>query len=229
MGVLKKITKIITNTILIILFIILAIIIFVKAKTLISGKNYFEFFGYSIFEVATGSMEPAISKNDIIITKKTDNYEINDIITFSKENDYITHRILSKNEDNYITKGDSNNTSDSPITNKDIIGKVIKVYPNLGIWKEVLTNPKILLIIFVTLVIFDIAFSYDTKKAKKKIDVKTINKEAKELTKEEIKIIKENIDDKVEDYTIRLDLTQIQKNINKKIQDKEGEYNNKEN
>ena len=75
MGVLKKIVKIITNTILVILFIILAIIIFIKAKTLINGNNYFELFGYSVFEVATGSMEPAISKNDIIITKKNNTYE----------------------------------------------------------------------------------------------------------------------------------------------------------
>lgn len=216
MGVLKKIVKIITNTILVILFIILAIIIFVKAKTLLNGNNYFELFGYSVFEVATGSMEPAISKNDIIITKKSNSYEINDVITFAKDKNYITHRILSKNNDTYITKGDANNTADNPVTNEVIIGKVIKVYPNLGIWKEVFTNPKILVIIFVTLVIFDIAFSYEPK-TNKKINIKKLNKEEPEITKNEIKEIKDNIDDLEEDYTIRLDLTQIQKNINKKI------------
>lgn len=224
MGVLKKIVKIITNTILVILFIILAIIIFVKAKTLLNGNNYFELFGYSVFEVATGSMEPAISKNDIIITKKSNSYEINDVITFAKDKNYITHRILSKNNDTYITKGDANNTADNPVTNEVIIGKVIKVYPNLGIWKEVFTNPKILVIIFVTLVIFDIAFSYEPK-TNKKINIKKLNKEEPEITKNEIKEIKDNIDDLEEDYTIRLDLTQIQKNINKKI-NKEDKINN---
>ena len=224
MGVLKKIVKIITNTILVILFIILAIIIFVKAKTLLNGNNYFELFGYSVFEVATGSMEPAISKNDSIITKKSNSYEINDVITFAKDKNYITHRILSKNNDTYITKGDANNTADNPVTNEVIIGKVIKVYPNLGIWKEVFTNPKILVIIFVTLVIFDIAFSYEPK-TNKKINIKKLNKEEPEITKNEIKEIKDNIDDLEEDYTIRLDLTQIQKNINKKI-NKEDKINN---
>lgn len=224
MGVLKKIVKIITNTILVILFIILAIIIFVKAKTLLNGNNYFGLFGYSVFEVATGSMEPAISKNDIIITKKSNSYEINDVITFAKDKNYITHRILSKNNDTYITKGDANNTADNPVTNEVIIGKVIKVYPNLGIWKEVFTNPKILVIIFVTLVIFDIAFSYEPK-TNKKINIKKLNKEEPEITKNEIKEIKDNIDDLEEDYTIRLDLTQIKKNINKKI-NKEDKINN---
>lgn len=224
MGVLKRVVKIITNTILVILFIILAIIIFVKAKTLLNGNNYFEMFGYSIFEVATGSMEPAISKNDIIITKKTNTYEINDIITFAKDKNYITHRILSKNNGTYITKGDANNTSDDPITSDVIIGKVIKIYPNLGIWKEVFSSPKILAIIFITLVIFDIAFSYEPKN-NKKITVKKLNTKKEEITKNEIKEIKNNIDDLEEDYTIRLDLTEIQKNINKKI-NKEDKINN---
>jgi signal peptidase I len=216
MGVLKKIVKIITNTIIVILFVILAIIIFVKAKTLISGNNYFELFGYSVFEIATGSMEPAISKNDIIVTKKSDIYEINDIITFAKEKDYITHRIISKNNGTYITKGDANNTADDPIEDDVIIGKIIKIYPNLGIWKEVFNNPKILVIIFVTLVIFDIAFSYEPKK-NQELSVKRLSKEKEEITKTEIKEIKDNIDNLDEDYTIRLDLTEIQKNINKKI------------
>lgn len=224
MGVLKKIVKIITNTILVILFIILAIIIFVKAKTLINGNNYFELFGYSLFEVATGSMKPAISKNDIIITKKNSTYEINDIITFSKDKNYITHRIISKNNDTYITKGDANNTADTPIETSSIIGKVIKVYPNLGIWKEVFTNPKILVIIFITLVIFDIAFSYEPKKSKQ-LNIKELNNKKEEITKDQIKEIKDNIDDLEEDYTIRLDLTEIQKNISKKI-NKEDKTNN---
>ena len=219
----KKIIKIITNIILIILFAILALIIFVKAKTLISGKNYFSLFNYSVFEVATGSMNPAINKNDIIVTKKVDNYEINDIITFQKDQDYITHRILSKNNDTFITKGDANNTEDTPISKDKIIGKVIKIYPNLGIWKNIFSNPKILIIIFVTLVIFDIAFSYDSKKEKKP-SVKLLHKKEDTIAPKDISKIKENIDDLEEDYTIRLDLTEIQKNIDKKINQKENSH-----
>lgn len=229
MAVLKGIVKVITNIILVILFIILAIIIFIKVKTLISGNNYFEFFGYSIFEVATGSMEPSISKNDIIITKKGNDYKVNDIITYVTDNDFITHRIISVNNDTYITKGDANNTIDKEVTSKNIVGKVIKVYKNLGIWKSVFTNTKILIIIFITLVTIDLAFSYDTKKTKENIQVEKINEQPKDITKEELKIIKENINDIKEDYTIRLDLTEIQKNINNKVNKKVGEKNNKEN
>lgn len=212
MKLFKKIIKIVTNTILVLLFILLGLIVFAKAKMLINGNNYFELFGYSIFEVATGSMTPNINQNDIIITKKNSNYEINDVITFSSDNSYITHRIIGINNNEFITKGDANNTVDKPVNIDNVVGKVIKIYPNLGIWKEVLSNPKILVLILVTLILFDVAFSYDNKKVK----VKKLNKEDK-LDKEVQKEIKDNIDSLEEDYTIRLDLGMIQKNINDKI------------
>lgn len=212
MKLFKKIIKIVTNTILVLLFILLGLILFAKVKMLLNGNNYFELFGYSIFEVATGSMAPSINQNDIIITKKNNNYEVNDVITFSSDNSYITHRIIGINNNEFITKGDANNTVDKPVNIDNVVGKVIKIYPNLGIWKEVLSNPKILILILVTLILFDVAFSYDNKKVK----VKKLNKENK-INEEVKKEIKNNIDSLEEDYTIRLDLGMIQKNINDKI------------
>lgn len=212
MKLFKKIIKIVTNTILVLLFILLGLILFAKVKMLLNGNNYFELFGYSIFEVATGSMAPSINQNDIIITKKNNNYEVNDVITFSSDNSYITHRIIGINNNEFITKGDANNTVDKPVNIDNVVGKVIKIYPNLGIWKEVLSNPKILILILVTLILFDVAFSYDNKKVK----VKKLNKNSK-INEEVKKEIKDNIDSLEEDYTIRLDLGMIQKNINDKI------------
>lgn len=212
MKLFKKIIKIVTNTILVLLFILLGLILFAKVKMLLNGNNYFELFGYSIFEVATGSMAPSINQNDIIITKKNNNYEVNDVITFSSDNSYITHRIIGINNNEFITKGDANNTVDKPVNIDNVVGKLIKIYPNLGIWKEVLSNPKILILILVTLILFDVAFSYDNKKVK----VKKLNKENK-INEEVKKEIKDNIDSLEEDYTIRLDLGMIQKNINDKI------------
>ena len=82
------------------------------------------FFGYRIFEVGSGSMEPTLSINDLIITKEG-TYEKNDIVTYKKGNTYITHRIISINGDEIITKGDSNNTNDDPISKDDIVGKFV--------------------------------------------------------------------------------------------------------
>lgn len=225
---LKKIIKIIIDVLTVLVFGILILIIFAKGKMLINNKDYFELFGYSIFNVATGSMEPVIKQNDIIIVKKEKDYNINDIVTFKSENSYITHRIISINKDSIITQGDNNNTEDMAISKQNVVGKVIKNYSNLGIWKQIFTTPKIAIMIFVTLLLFDLAFSYvgkDKKKEKKisqKIEVKeneiiNDNKEENKLSEEEIDELINNNEQLQNDYTVRLDLNELQKQINKKI------------
>ena len=77
-SILKKVANFIVNVIMALVFLILLVVIIIKLSMLISGKNYFLINGYSIFCVATGSMEPTISQNDIIIVKKSDTYKVND-------------------------------------------------------------------------------------------------------------------------------------------------------
>ena len=163
-GLAKNIAKIIVNILMTIVFIILVLIIIAKVSMLINNKSYFEAFGYSFFNVATGSMEPAISQNDIIVVEKTDDYEVGDIVTFEKDGNFITHRIVLITEDLITTKGDANNTSDVSIKRDLIIGKVTKVYSSAGIWQKIFTTPQIIVAIFITLILFDFAFSYKGNK-----------------------------------------------------------------
>lgn len=223
MNTLKKLVKIFTNGILVILFVLLVIIIGAKAKIIFGNDKYFEMFGYSIFEVATGSMEPNIGKNDIIIVKKDNDYEVNDIVTFKSEGNYITHRIVDINDSVFITKGDANNTSDKPINRSEVIGRVIKIYTDLGIWKDIFSNPKIIMIVFITLLLFDIAFSYKINdNVVDSVSINDNNDEQNKLTKDEISEIKKKVETYDDDYTMRLDLSLIKKNINKKIN--KGEF-----
>ena len=106
-------------------FLVLILIIVAKVKMMFSGKDYFELFGYSVFTVATGSMEPAIKQNDVIIVKKENEYNVDDITTFISDNAFVTHRIISIKGHEIVTKGDANNAKDAIIKDTDIIGKVI--------------------------------------------------------------------------------------------------------
>lgn len=274
----KKIAKIIVNILMVVVFIILVLIIMAKVSMLANNKSYFEAFGYSFFNVATGSMEPAISQNDIIVVEKTDKYEVGDIVTFEKDGNFITHRIVLINDDLITTKGDANNASDVSIKKDLIIGKVTKIYKNAGTWQKIFTTPQIIVAIFVTLILFDFAFSYKGNKKiveeeiieekieipkKEKITTKekdSIAHELKEL-KEEIKDLKKETKEKKEpekkkkrlvttefsdedtvrlykkikriqkeketptkdsdDYTIRLDLTGMQKEVEDKLKKEE--------
>ena len=265
-GLAKNIAKIIVNILMTIVFIILVLIIIAKVSMLINNKSYFEAFGYSFFNVATGSMEPAISQNDIIVVEKTDDYEVGDIVTFEKDGNFITHRIVLITEDLITTKGDANNTSDVSIKRDLIIGKVTKVYSSAGIWQKIFTTPQIIVAIFITLILFDFAFSY---KGNKKIEEEIIEEEPKKVVKQQkvkevieeeeeeepapVKIKKKKVksrrqklittdfsdEDTVrlykkikkikkekeitpeEQYTIRLDLTGMQKSIEDKLNKEE--------
>ena len=97
-------------------------------------------FGYSALTVKTGSMSGTIEIGDLIIIKDTGEYEIGDIVTFLHEGDTVptTHRIISMDENGlFITRGDANNVQDALPVSKDIIlGEVVKVLPEVGLFAE---------------------------------------------------------------------------------------------
>ena len=131
-------------------------------------KDYANIFGYTMFEVATGSMSGTIEAEDLIIVELTNNVKKNDIITFKSNDSFITHRVIEVRDNILITKGDSNNSVDNPINKKQVIGKVIKVIPGVGVWKEVLSTPKVTIAILATLIIFSIALNNSEAKRKRK-------------------------------------------------------------
>lgn len=147
--------------------ILIAVIILTTTYSLIQIKilryDYAELFGYTMFEVITGSMSGSVEIGDIVIVKvlnKYDELEKDQIIVFKQDNYIITHRLVEIDENSVITKGDDNNTQDKPIKKEDIIGEVIKVIPNVGIWKKVFTTPEVYISIITTLIFIGITLSY---------------------------------------------------------------------
>ncbi len=84
-----------------------------------------------IYIVKTGSMEPSLRINEMIIVKnkkKNTKYQIGDIVTYiDRESGMtVTHRIVDIIEDKIYTKGDYNNYRDiNYIKYDDIVGEVI--------------------------------------------------------------------------------------------------------
>ena len=114
-------------------------------------KDYASLFGYSIFNVVTGSMSGTIEINDYVVVKNTQDVKIGDIVTFMSEGELITHRLVIANGDTFVTRGDANTADDFSISRGDIVGKVVLVIPKAGIWKNVISEPKVLVAIFITL------------------------------------------------------------------------------
>ena len=117
-------------------------------------NDYSNLFGYTFFEVATGSMSPTINVGDVVIVKITKEVNENDIIVFKEENNFITHRLIQKEEGKIITKGDANNSEDKSITEDSILGKVITIIPQIGNWRKAILSPEVISLILILFVFF---------------------------------------------------------------------------
>jgi len=133
----------------IILVAILLILLFFYGQLRILGKEYVNVFGYTFFQVITGSMSGTIEINDIVIVRITDKFKVNDIITYKSGNDYVTHRVIRIQGDTIITKGDANNTEDEPITKDLVLGRVVHIFNNVNTWIKVIKTPQVIIALIV--------------------------------------------------------------------------------
>ena len=99
------------------------------------------YFKYYALVIASGSMEPKISKGDIIIVEKVeDNYDkikVGQVLVFKYNNVVIVHRVIKiikdRGEIYFYTKGDANAEADNyNITKENIIGTTSFKVPYLG-------------------------------------------------------------------------------------------------
>lgn len=140
----SKIIGTILNILLCIVFIILLFGAYYIVQIKVQNKEYANMFGYTFFEVATGSMSPTIEIGDIVIVKLTKEVNKNDIIVYKDGKDFITHRLINIKKDELITKGDANNSEDKSITMEQVLGQVIYTIPKVGIWRKIILTPQIL-------------------------------------------------------------------------------------
>lgn len=121
----------------IILFIITLIIVSVMGQLMVNKNKTPNFFGYKIYVVLTGSMEPEINIGDVVIVKNDEVVAPGNIVAYREGRTIIIHRVVNvKIENNtvyLITKGDANKANDIfPIDVKNVEGKCVGVIPYLG-------------------------------------------------------------------------------------------------
>ena len=131
------------------------------------------------YVVSSGSMYPELAMYDIIVISGHilfDDVKIGDIIVFDRPKDHdrvIVHRVVAVVDDDPLTlrtKGDNNQNSivgtDYPITDKEYIGKVVYVVPQVGFITKILQPPINYIIIAVIIGIMIIRqISKNKKKA----------------------------------------------------------------
>lgn len=166
-NTINKICGMTLNVLLAFVLIILIIGVYYAAQIKIFNNEYANLFGYTFFEVGTGSMSHTINVGDVVIVKITKEVYENDIIVYKQGKNFITHRIISKEDNKIITKGDANNTEDNPIEESDVLGKVVNIIPHIGIWRKVILSPEVIGLIGVLIIILIGSFLYTSKTEEK--------------------------------------------------------------
>ena len=108
----------------------------------IAGNPLPTVFGWGNATVLSGSMEPTLPVGSLLIIQKQDNYTPGDIVIYQDDDgSLITHRLVSLTGSKAVTKGDANNTEDTPFSPTQIKGKVQAVLPGVGSFLYWLRTP----------------------------------------------------------------------------------------
>ena len=100
-------------------------------------------FGFGMATVLSGSMEPALSVDDVIFVAEADEYGVGDVVVFQSGNMVVAHRIIGINGDMVTTQGDANNTPDAEMPLSAIKGRVIGHVSGMGSIVRMLKTPVV--------------------------------------------------------------------------------------
>ena len=148
------------------IFIIIIMIFIIIILINILSAFDFSLLGFRIYRIGSGSMEPTLKVNDVIVIKKSDIYSVGDIISYKDKGEVITHRIAYINDDGIVTKGDANNTYDKPIKKDNILGKRIYTSKTSGYINNLLSHSITWVIIFIVGIFGAIFSTYYGKRGK---------------------------------------------------------------
>ena len=141
-------------------------------------------FGYGAAVVLSGSMEPVLSVNDVIIAQKTEDYAVGDMIVYQDGGSVVVHRVVTLDEETVQTRGDANNVADAPISREMVKGKVIAYIPGAGYVVNFLRTPVGIFVVLAAAVVL-MELSYRKEKQKDDDELERIKAEIRKLKDEE--------------------------------------------
>lgn len=128
-------------------------------------------FGYGTAVVMSGSMEPALSVNDLVIIKDAKHYAPGDIVVYQSGNSLIIHRIVEIEGDVVTARGDANNAADKPFRMGLIKGKMCAVIPKVGGLAKLVKSPVgILALLSVSIVLLELSWKKEKDCSEKELD-----------------------------------------------------------
>lgn len=171
----KKKNNIKRTVVRIVLFAVLGAIIGLQAYSLnaesLVGNSMPMPFGVGASVVLSGSMEPELSVDDLIIVRERDDYDVGDVVVYQSHGELIVHRIISADEETVTTQGDANDTADEPISRSDIKGEVVYSVANVGAVIGFIKSPVVMIgLIAAAILMMEMSFRREKKRDDEDLD-----------------------------------------------------------
>lgn len=171
-----------------ILFVILSLVIGLtvygwNARRLV-GSGMAMPFGYGMAVVLSGSMEPELSVDDLIIVKDTGDYALRDVVVFPSDGSLVVHRIVDMADGKVLTQGDANSVPDEWMDPSRICGEVVGVIPGVGLAVNAIKSP-VGIVVILAAVIFLLELSYRKERSGGQEDIEKIKEEIRRLRSEQ--------------------------------------------
>lgn len=144
--------------------------------------------GIGVSYVLSPSMEPTLHVDDLVFIRRSGSYEVGDVIIYQERNSLVIHRIIETDGKTLVTKGDNNNTADSPIELSCVKGKMVFSVGRLGAIVRILQTTmasslsKILLILAA---VFLLRISWRKEKDSSDQELDKIKAEIRKLKEEQ--------------------------------------------
>ena len=180
----KKFPPILRTLFLIIVSLVLGLNIYNWNARSLTGNVLPMPFGYGGAVVLSGSMEPAIAVDELIIVKAADEYALDDIVVYQTGSLLVVHRIVDIDGETVTTRGDANNVDDGAIELTQVKGKVIAHIPHVGKVVRLLKTP-VATIILIILAVLTVELPYRKEKDKKDEELARIKEEIRRLKEEQ--------------------------------------------
>ncbi len=144
-------------------------------------------FGYGVSVILSGSMEPELSVNDLVIIRENKNPQVGDVAVYQDGGMMVIHRIIGEEGDSWIFQGDANNTPDSPVSREAVKGTLALTIPGVGSVIHMLQKPAVIAVLLAAALLMTES-SYRKEKKTGSEELEDIQKEIQILMQE----LKEN-------------------------------------
>ncbi|MBQ9744217.1 MAG: signal peptidase I [Clostridia bacterium] len=173
----------------ILLFVLISIVLGfglynLNARTLLNDQMPMPL-GIGVGMVMSGSMEPELSVDDVIVVVKDNDIELGDTVVYQSGGILVVHKVVGIDGDQITTRGTANNKDDDPISAEKIKGRVILSIGGAGTIIRIIRSPLVSVSILL-LAIYLLYCSYtDEKKQKDEKDekIEEIRKEIERIKK----------------------------------------------